>query len=179
MKRFIPDEISQNGSGTRQKDNVYSMLLTLASQHCFDEEGRLLSRSGEPIADSNVAKLVGYACRQEKLLPGIQEFVSVLEQAGIRDVPNETLFLTPRVTARAEAPGPPQLVTGTVPQVPTAVPSIGIQVPAPLAAPPGAEMIPLPEREPSAAVKRKSSMKLPQPKKKVQKTATWQLRQRK
>lgn len=171
MKRFIAD-IEQTGSGFKKKDegSLFSMLLALAKEKCFDEDGFLL-KDGNVIPGTNVGKLVSYACRSEPLLNGVGDFVEILRGIGINSVPNENLMGIPRQVLR----GPEQPVVQPVVQPLTPEPS-------PLVPPPiSGESVPLPERPASVALKRKRVTKVgPKAKKpKVQKNVTWQLRQRK
>lgn len=182
MKRFIADTPEQTGSGLRKRDdvNMYSMLLTLARENCFDETGCILTESGEPVHDTHVAKLVSYACRPERLLTGIREFVSILKKVGITEVPNENLMMMS--TGRVVTPRSPSAVSAapTAATAATAPPVVAPMV-APTDPPTVApEMQPLPERPPSKAVKRKGGTPVRRSvKPKIQKTATWQLRSRK
>lgn len=169
MKRFISDEPEQTGSGLSPRDDnsFYTMLLALARSNCFDDTGCIIV-NGEAIPDTSVSKLVAQACKPEKRLKGSKEFVTMLQQIGITEIPNENLLAGSSVVYRSPPPlvDPPlQMPTVSAPLPP--VPMDGVTVP-------------LPERAPSEPVKRKSESSLTQPRpKKARPVPTWQLRQRK
>lgn len=179
MKRFIADSenVEQSGAGLRKRDEetVYSMLLSLAKEACFDEEGCLRNTNGETMPGTSVGKLVSFACRPEQRLKGTTEFIEILKRIGIHEVPNENMMMTvinrppaQKRTPRLVPPPPTPEPTPPSPEPPSP----------PLSRPESGEAVPLPEPAPSVALKRRSRTKSAGPQRKTARI-TWQLRSKK
>lgn len=113
MKKFVPDDVVQSGSGFKKKEEatIMSLLLRLAKANGYDEEGRIRDGNGIVVPDSNVARLVAYVCRPEPFIPGVPEFHALLRKIGVDDLPNQNV--------RGSPPPPPPPASSCRPSVET------------------------------------------------------------